>query len=332
MSTFYCEGHSTTERNATFINQFCPISVDENAKAPFDFGIFLDSLKNNITREIHFGTKLSYSFWWGLRNLSNFGTNLQTSTYVWETCFAVFISVIGLLLFLYLIGNVQTFISMETQRWEEIRNKIQLKERDILGWMERNDLPDDMKKQIMKNINDKLVENKDADLENIFSILPVYTKKFLKRLLCMKTLKKVPKLERMDEIVLKMMCDNLKPVIYAEDTPLLQIGDPIRSMLLITEGTILIYRTTSNDTKKGSISSSPSVSNLGKGDFYGAEELIEWVTQDKDFGQLPCSAFNVKCDSKVEGFVLSAKDLKSVVAKCENWWKVGISKSDQNKC
>lgn len=85
----------------------------------------------------------------------------------------------------------QTFISMETQRWEEIRNKIQLKERDILGWMERNDLPDDMKKQIMKNINDKLEENKDADLENIFSILPVYTKKFLKRFLCMKTLKKV---------------------------------------------------------------------------------------------------------------------------------------------
>ncbi|KAL6206449.1 hypothetical protein ACLB2K_023697 [Fragaria x ananassa] len=339
MSTFYCEGHNTTETNATFINQFCPISVDENAKAPFDFGIFLDSLKNNITREIHFGTKLSYSFWWGLRNLSNFGTNLVTSTYVWETCFAVFISVIGLLLFLYLIGNVQTFISMETQRWEEIRNKIQLKERDILGWMERNDLPDDMKKQIMKNINDKLEENKDADLENIFSILPVYTKKFLKRFLCMKTLKKVPKLERMDEIVLQMMCDNLKPVIYPEDTPLFQIGDPIRSMLLITEGTLFIYRTTSNDSyvasenaKRGSISSSPSGSNLGKGDFYGAEELIEWVTQDKDFGQLPSSAFSVKCDSKVEGFVLTAKDLKSVVAKCENWWKVGISKSDQNKC
>lgn len=139
--------------------------------------------------------------------------------------------------------------------------------------------------------------------------------------------------------MLQMMCDNLKPVIYAEDTPLFQIGDPIRSMLLITEGTLFIHRTTSNDScvasenaKRGSISSSPSGSNLGKGDFYGAEELIEWVTQDKDFGQLPSSAFSVKCDSKVEGFVLTAKDLKSVVAKCENWWKVGISKSDQNKC
>ncbi|PRQ29758.1 putative potassium channel, voltage-dependent, EAG/ELK/ERG [Rosa chinensis] len=339
MSTLYCEVHNIAARNATFLDQFCPISAEENAKAPFDFGIFLDSLKNGITGDIHFGTKLSYSFWWGLRNLSNFGTNLETSTYVWETCFAIFISVIGLLLFLYLIGNVQTFMSMETQRWEDIRNKIQLKEKDIAEWMDRNELPDDMKKEIMKNIKQKLEENKDADLENLFSVLPIYTKKCLKRFLCMKTLKKVPKLERMDEIVLKMMCDYLKPVMYAEGTVVLQMGDPLHSMLLITEGTLLTYRTTSNDShvatenaKMGSIPSSPSVGNLDKGDFYGAEELIEWVTQKKDLGQLPGSAFNVKCDSKVEGFVLAAKDLRSVVSKCENWWKIGISQSDHSKC
>ncbi|KAK9904373.1 hypothetical protein M0R45_000807 [Rubus argutus] len=36
--------------------------------------------------------KFFYSFWWGLRNLSNYGTNLETSTYVWENCFAILIS------------------------------------------------------------------------------------------------------------------------------------------------------------------------------------------------------------------------------------------------
>ena len=69
MSTFYCDGRNTTERNAAFLNQFCPIIVEDNATAPFDFGIFLDSLKNGITGDINFATKLSYSFWWGLRNL-----------------------------------------------------------------------------------------------------------------------------------------------------------------------------------------------------------------------------------------------------------------------
>ncbi|PRQ56414.1 hypothetical protein RchiOBHm_Chr1g0336181 [Rosa chinensis] len=158
MSTVYCDGRNTTARNVTFFNQFCHINVEDNATALFYFGIFLSSLKNGNTGCIHYATKLSYSFWWGLRNLSNFGTSLETSTYVWESCFAVFICVIGLLLFLYLIGNVQTFMSMEAQRWEVIRNKMLLKEKDIERWMDRNELLDDMKKEIKKNITQKFVK------------------------------------------------------------------------------------------------------------------------------------------------------------------------------
>ncbi|PRQ45092.1 putative potassium channel, voltage-dependent, ERG [Rosa chinensis] len=346
MSTLYCEVHNTAARNVTFLNQFCCISAEENAKAPSDFGIFLDSLKNGITGNIPFGKKLSYSFWWGLRNLSNFGTNLETSTYVWENCFAVFISVIGLLLFLYLLGNVQIFMSMEiqrreTQRWEtqrreDERNKIQLKEK-YSGWMDRNELPDDLKKKIMKNIEQKLEENKDTDPKNLISILPTHTQTCLKRFLGLKLLKKVPKLARMDKRVLKMLCGYLKPVMHDKGTEVLQMGDPLHSMLLITEGTLLTCRTTKYDchvatenAKTGSSSSSPSVGTLDKGDFYGAEELIEWVTQNKDLDQLPASSFNVKCDSKVEGFVLKAKHLRSVVSKNEKRWKIGISKSDHS--
>ncbi|XP_062003276.1 cyclic nucleotide-gated ion channel 1-like isoform X1 [Rosa rugosa] len=335
MSTLYCEVHNTTPRNATFLNQFCLISAEENAKGPSDFGIFLDSLKNGITGNIPFGKKLSYSFWWGLRNLSNFGTNLETSTYVWENCFAVFISIIGLLLFLYLLGNVQTFMSMEihrweTQRWEnqrreDERNKIQLKEK-YSGWMDRNEIPDDLKKKIMKNIEQKLEENKDTDPKNLFSILPTHTRTCLKRFLGLKLLKKVPKLARMDKRVLKMMCDYLKPVMHDEGDEVFQMGAPLHRMLLITEGTLLTDRNAATENAKtGSISSSPSVGNLGKGDFYGAEELIEWVTQKKDLGQLPASSFNVKCNSKVEGFVLKAKQLRSVVSKNENRWKMALA-------
>lgn len=38
---------------------------------------------------------------------SSLGQNLKTSTYVWESAFAVFISISGLVLFALLIGNMQ---------------------------------------------------------------------------------------------------------------------------------------------------------------------------------------------------------------------------------
>ncbi|CAB4307008.1 unnamed protein product [Prunus armeniaca] len=80
-------------------------NVPDNTKPPFDYGIFLDSLK--LGNMGHFPTKLCYSFWWGLKNLSNFGTNLTTSNYVWENLFAILISITGVLLSVCLIGNVQ---------------------------------------------------------------------------------------------------------------------------------------------------------------------------------------------------------------------------------
>lgn len=52
----------------------------------------------------------------------------------------------------------------------------------------------------------------------------------------------------MDEKVLKMMCDYLKPVMYDEGTMVFHMGAPLDKMLLITEGTILTYKTTSTDS------------------------------------------------------------------------------------
>ncbi|PRQ29996.1 putative Ion transport domain-containing protein [Rosa chinensis] len=103
-STYNC-GDSGSTRNITLLNQLCPINSPNSTL--FDFGIFVDVLQSGNTESDKFATKLFYSLWWGLKNLSNFGTNLETSNYLWENCFAILICVIGLLLFLYLIGNVQ---------------------------------------------------------------------------------------------------------------------------------------------------------------------------------------------------------------------------------
>ena len=94
----------------------------------------------------------------------------------------------------------QIFIQMETTKSEklkrknyfnQIKQKIELKGPAIEAWMAKNGIPDDMKKEIMENINQKLKEDKDADLENLFNVLPWYTKKSLKRFLCLNILSQV---------------------------------------------------------------------------------------------------------------------------------------------
>lgn len=79
-------------------------------------------------------------------------------------------------------------MQFETTKWEEIRRKIRMKERDLDVWMQRNEIPDELKKRIIKSIKKKLEEDKDANLENLFNILPWDTRKDLKRFLCTKAL------------------------------------------------------------------------------------------------------------------------------------------------
>ncbi|KAL7170110.1 hypothetical protein ACSBR2_035042 [Camellia fascicularis] len=110
-------------QNAGFelLNTSCPIQTPNTTL--FDFGIFLSALQSGIVGSTDFPQKFFYCFWWGLQNLSSLGQNLKTSTFVWEICFAVFISISGLVLFSFLIGNMQTYLQSTTKRLEEMRVK-----------------------------------------------------------------------------------------------------------------------------------------------------------------------------------------------------------------
>ncbi|XP_075673488.1 cyclic nucleotide-gated ion channel 1-like isoform X3 [Castanea sativa] len=100
--SFNCD-HSF--RKLSFLDDFCPI--DPPNPSTFDFGIFLEARRSGSLESTGFLPKAFYCFWWGMRNLSSFGSNLQTSSYIWENIFALGISIFGLLLFLYFIGNLQ---------------------------------------------------------------------------------------------------------------------------------------------------------------------------------------------------------------------------------
>ncbi|XP_050156358.1 cyclic nucleotide-gated ion channel 1-like [Malus sylvestris] len=342
VNAFYCDSQSTTARNITFLNEHCPLDTLDGALPPFNFGIFLDSLKNRNTEHSKFVKKFWYSFWWGLRNLSNFGTNLATSTYVWENMFAVLVSVIGLLLFTYLIGNVQTFMQMEATKTEEmrqraliieealrdkgkrkkiakgddgIRQKIGSKKLDVCKWIQDNNFPDDIKQEIMTSLVQALKNDKDADVHNPFLILPYFTKRSVKRFLFMGTLRKVNKLKDMNQKVLTLICDYLKPVTYSENTFVFRMGDPLDCMLFIIKGTMWTYAS-SSDSHAGQGISSMSIKSLGKGNFYG-EELLDWASNC--FTEVPVSSKHVKTRTKVEAFVLMSQDLETVVSSQPYW-------------
>ncbi|PQP92223.1 hypothetical protein Pyn_39232 [Prunus yedoensis var. nudiflora] len=127
----------------------------------------------------------------------------------------------------------------------------------------------------------------------------------------------------MDDKVLKMMCDYLKPKTYEVDRFIVKMDHPINRMLLITEGTVLTYKhIRDEETEKDSgaaPSPSPSMINrqLGKGDVYG-QELLTWSSNQSGSHRHPICSEYVQCQTNVEGFVLSAEDLVEV-SKCPRW-------------
>ncbi|KAL4614148.1 hypothetical protein ACB092_07G033200 [Castanea dentata] len=103
--------------NLSALHDFC--SIDSTNTSTFSFGIFLEARKSGILESTDFPKKLIYSACWGVRNLSSFGSNLQTSTYIWENIFALGISTLGLLLFLYLLGNLQVYMQRRASKYVE---------------------------------------------------------------------------------------------------------------------------------------------------------------------------------------------------------------------
>ncbi|KAI5346232.1 hypothetical protein L3X38_014111 [Prunus dulcis] len=178
-SSFGCHEHNTF-RNIKFLNDLCPISPANTTL--FDFGIYSTILQSGIPGSTKYFRKISICFWWGLRNLSSLGSNLEPSVDGWENLFAAFISIIGLLLFLYLIGNLQTCMQLNTARRKyhrhevKVNRKMEKKDNQTELWLSENGIPknliNDIKQLIMDKVRQELEEDGDADLDYIFSILP----------------------------------------------------------------------------------------------------------------------------------------------------------------
>ncbi|RYR24056.1 hypothetical protein Ahy_B02g057554 isoform A [Arachis hypogaea] len=271
----------------------------------FNFGIFTTALQSRVVESVtEFPQKFFFCFWWGFCNLSSLGQNLQCSTYIWENIFAIFIAVLGLILFSSLIGIMQKYLQSTSLRVEEIRfDEMKFKRRDIERWMSHRMLPDTLKERIRRYEQYKWQQNRGVEEEGIIGSLPKDLRMDIKRHLCSDLLRRVPILEIMDRHLLDAMCARLKPVLYTENSRIVCKGDLIDEMLFIIRGQ-LACATTNVFFKAG--------------DFCG-EELITWAFYPNSSNQLPISRRSIETITEVEAFVLMADDLKFFSPQWRTW-------------
>ncbi|CAK9319150.1 unnamed protein product [Citrullus colocynthis] len=283
------------------INKFCSPKESENGKS-FEFGMYLEALKFNLTETTSFRRKFCYSFWWALRNVGSSGQNLAVGNYMGEVFFAVFIAILGLVLFALLISNIQKYLQSTTVKIEQMR----INRRDAEHWMAHRMLPEGLRQRIRRYDQYKWQLNRGVKEEELISNLPKDLRRDIKRHLCLAHLKKVPLFNSMDKQLLDAMCEYLKPVLFTEKSFILQDGDPIDMMLFIMKGKLATIITCGWKNDRYS-------ATLNAGDFCG-EELVQWAMDPTSTSSLPISQRTVKTLTEVEAFSLKANELKSVAS------------------
>ncbi|XP_050281262.1 cyclic nucleotide-gated ion channel 1-like [Quercus robur] len=298
----YCDdSENLPDFNFTSLYQNCSYKKPEDIEnlTDFNFGMFTDALKSGmVLKATRFRVKLSYCFWWGFRNLSSAGQNLQTSTFIGEIVFAVGISTFGLVLFSLLIGNMQRYLQSTTMRVEEMR----VKRTDAEQWMSHRMLPEELRARVRRYQQYKWQLTRGVEEENLLQSLPKELKRDITRHLCLNLLKSVPMFEKMDSQLFDALCDRLKPVLHTEKSCIILEGDPVDEMLFIMRGTL-----TTMTGKTG------NAGDLKAGDFCG-EELFAWALNPRSSTSLPISTRTLIAQTEVEAFALRAADLKTVAS------------------
>ncbi|KAL0292206.1 UNVERIFIED_CONTAM: Cyclic nucleotide-gated ion channel 1 [Sesamum radiatum] len=154
--------------DTSFLNSSCPLLEPNEIKSPadFDFGIFLDAHKSHVVEQTDFTRKFFNCFWWGWRNLSSLGQNLNTSNSVGELLLPLVISITGLVLVASVISSsIQQFVQSITGRLEEVR----MKRRDIEQWMSHRMLPEDLRARIRRYEHYKWQEKRGVEEETLIS-------------------------------------------------------------------------------------------------------------------------------------------------------------------
>ncbi|XP_011035549.1 PREDICTED: probable cyclic nucleotide-gated ion channel 20, chloroplastic isoform X2 [Populus euphratica] len=269
----------------------------------FSYGIYVQAVnltgKNTITR-------YTYSLFWGFQQISTLAGNQIPSYFVWEILFTMAIIGIGLLLFAFLIGNMQNFLQALGRR----RSEMSLRQRDVDQWMRHRHLPVELRRRVIEAERYHWAATRGVNEEMLLENLPEDLQRDIRRHL-FKFVKKVWIFHLMDEHVLDAVCEKLKQKIYIKGSAIFYVGGLVEKMVFIVRG------------KVESIGHDGTVVALSEGNVCG-EELLTWflehssVSKDgrkiKISGQRLISSRTVRCLTNVEAFSLSAADLEQVTS------------------
>ncbi|XP_004510302.1 cyclic nucleotide-gated ion channel 18 [Cicer arietinum] len=305
MNTFLdCNSLEIPERkywiNVTRVVSKCDAKSKINIK--YKFGMFADAFLNDVVTT-SFKERYFYCLWWGLRNLSSYGQNLDTTTYLLETLFCIILCIAGLVLFSLLIGNMQTYLQSMSVRLEEWR----IRKRDTEEWMRHRQLPQDLQARVRRFVQYKWLATRGVNEEAILLSLPLDLRREIQHHLCLSLVRRVPFFSQMDDQLLDAICERLVSSLSTEGTYIFREDDPVDEMLFIIRGTL--ESSTTNGGRFGFFNSI----TLRPGDFCG-EELLTWALLPNSTLNLPSSTRTVKALTEVEAFALQAEDLKFVAS------------------
>ncbi|XP_052139167.1 cyclic nucleotide-gated ion channel 18 [Oryza glaberrima] len=269
-------------------------------EATYVYGLFADALNLDVAK-VNFWDKYLYCLWWGFRNLSSYGQNLENSTYRGETIFCILICIMGLVFFSHLIGNMQTYLQSMTVRLEEWR----VKRRDIEEWMRHRQLPLELQERVRRFFQYKWLATRGVDEESILQSLPLDLRREIQRHLCLALVRRVPFFSQMDEQLLDAICERLVSSLSTKDAYIVREGDPVSEMLFVIRGEL------ESSTTDGGRTNFFSSITLRPGDFCG-EELLTWALMPNPSLNFPQSTRTVRSVTEVEAFALRAEDLKYV--------------------
>ncbi|KAK7277165.1 hypothetical protein RIF29_18316 [Crotalaria pallida] len=284
--------------NITQVISRCDAKSKINVK--YKFGMFADAFINDVVTS-NFKERYFYCLWWGLRNLSSYGQNLDTTTYLPETLFCIFLCIAGLILFSLLIGNMQTYLQSMSVRLEEWR----IRKNDTEEWMRHRQLPPDLQERVRRFVQYKWLATRGVNEESILLSLPMDLRREIQHHLCLSLVRRVPFFSQMDDQLLDAICERLASSLSTAGTYIFREGDPVDEMLFIIRGQL--ESSTTNGGRSGFFNSI----TLRPGDFCG-EELLTWALMPNSTLNLPSSTRTVKAISEVEAFALQAEDLKFV--------------------
>ncbi|KAL5744793.1 hypothetical protein ACOSQ2_027909 [Xanthoceras sorbifolium] len=282
-------------------SQLPSYSCSTAAQNPADdsFRLYKDAVSYGI---VHFSVgdsprKILFCLRWGFQSLSSFGQNLQTSDDALENLFVLLISVLSIVLFVFLIAEMQIYLQSEAARSEKRKVKVVA----LNKWKPFKKLSRKIQWEVEEYL--QCQETEHVNVENLFNDISSHLKRSIKHQLCIEMLKKVEEFGKWSDDLLYHICDYVKPVFYTEDTYIVRERDPVDQMFFVLQGRLLM------DSSSGS---AHGLRVLENGEFCG-EELVAWFQADPYSYNLPISAATVRTVTRVEGFALMSDDLKRVL-------------------